>query len=63
MEVSVSVTPRPGLTPENGPTLPIGQEAEWASEPLWTQRVEEKSFAFARDRSPVFQSVVRQYTD
>jgi hypothetical protein len=31
------------------PWVPIGQEAEWATEPVWTQRVEEKSFASARD--------------
>jgi hypothetical protein len=29
--------------------------AGWASEPVWTQRLEEKSFAPAGDRTPVFQ--------
>jgi hypothetical protein len=33
---------RPGraLPPEKGPPLPIVQEAGWAPEPVWTQRVE-----------------------
>jgi hypothetical protein len=34
----------------------IGQESEWAPEPVWTQRLEEKSFASARDRTPISQS-------
>jgi hypothetical protein len=42
---------------------PIGYEAEWASELVCIQRQEEKSFASARDRTPIGQSVVRQYTD
>jgi hypothetical protein len=29
------------------PPIPIGQEAGWAPEPVWTQRLQEKSFAFA----------------
>jgi hypothetical protein len=35
-----------------GCTLPLGKEpveAGWASELVWTQRLEEKSFAFAGD--------------
>jgi hypothetical protein len=32
------------------PPVPIGQEAGWAPEPVWTQRLEEKSFAPAGDR-------------
>jgi hypothetical protein len=43
-----------------GPPVPIVQEAGWAPEPVWTQRLEEKSFAPAGDRT---QSVVRHYTD
>jgi hypothetical protein len=37
---------RPGraLTPGKGPPVPIGQEAGWAPEPVWTQRLEAKSF-------------------
>jgi hypothetical protein len=31
------------------PLVPIGKEAGWASEMVWTQRVEEKFFASARD--------------
>jgi hypothetical protein len=55
---------RPGrvLPPGKGPPVPIGQEPGWASEPVWTQRLEEKFFAPAGDRTPVVQSVVRHYT-
>jgi hypothetical protein len=46
------------------PTVPIGQEAGWAPEPVWTQqRLEEKSSASVGDRTPVVQFVVRHYTD
>jgi hypothetical protein len=34
-----------------GPPVPIVQEAEWASELVWTQRLEEKSFVPAGDRT------------
>jgi hypothetical protein len=46
-----------------GPPVPIGQEAGWASQLVWTQRIEEKCFASAGDRTPVVQFVVRYYTD
>jgi hypothetical protein len=39
---------RPGCTL---PPVPIGQEAGWASEPVWTKRLHEKSFASAGDRT------------
>jgi hypothetical protein len=45
------------------PPVPIGQEAGWAPEVVWTQRLEEKSFASAGDRTPVVQYVVRHCTD
>jgi hypothetical protein len=32
------------------------QEAGWTPEPVWTQKLEEKSFASARDLTPVVQS-------
>jgi hypothetical protein len=56
---------RPGCTlpPGKGPPVPIGQEAGWASEPVWMQRLEEKSSASVGDRTPVVQSVVNHYTD
>jgi hypothetical protein len=44
------------------PPVPIGQQAGWAPEPVWTQRIEEKSFASAVDRTPIAQPVVRHYT-
>jgi hypothetical protein len=36
---------RPGraLPPGKGPPVPIVQEAGWAPEPVWTQRLEENS--------------------
>jgi hypothetical protein len=38
---------RPGcaLPPGKGPPVPIVQEAGWAPEPVWTQGLEETSFA------------------
>jgi hypothetical protein len=59
----VSVTPRPRFTPGKGPPVPIGQEAGWAPEQVWTQRIEEESFASDRDGTPVVQSAIRHYTD
>jgi hypothetical protein len=50
---------RPGraLPPGKGPPVPIVQEAGWASEPVWTQRLEGKSLVPAGNRTPVVQSV------
>jgi hypothetical protein len=44
---------RPGCTlpPGKGPLVTTGQAARWAPEPAWTQRLEEKSFASARDQT------------
>jgi hypothetical protein len=43
--------------PGKGLQVPTGQKAAWASEPVWTQRLEEKSFRLCRgsnlDRSVV----------
>jgi hypothetical protein len=50
------------LPPGKEPPVPIGQEAGWAPEPVWTQRLEEKPSASVGDRTPVVQSVVRHYT-
>jgi hypothetical protein len=55
--------PRPRFAPRKGPPVLIVQEAGWASEPVWTQSLEEISFASARDQTPVVQSVVRHYAD
>jgi hypothetical protein len=44
------------------PPVPIVQEAGWAPEPDGTQRLAEKAFAPAGDRTPVVQPVVRHYT-
>jgi hypothetical protein len=59
---------RPGraLAPGKGSPVPIVQEAGWAPEPVWTQRLQEKSFRLCQgsklDR-PVVQPVARQCTD
>jgi hypothetical protein len=59
---------RPGraLPPGKGPSVSIVQEVGWAPEPVWTQRLEEKSLCHCRrsnlDR-PIVQPVTRHYTD
>jgi hypothetical protein len=60
----VSVTPRPRFTPgERTPPVPIGQEVGWASELVWTDRLQEQFFSSAGDRTTVVQSVVRHCTE
>jgi hypothetical protein len=54
MGLVVSVSPRPRFAPAKGPPVPIVQEAGWAPEPVWTQRLKEKSFASAGDRTRSF---------
>jgi hypothetical protein len=46
-----------------GPPVPTGLEVGWTPEPVWTQRLEEKSCASVGDRTMVVQSVVSHYTD
>jgi hypothetical protein len=41
------------LPPGKGPPVLTGQKAGWAPEPVWTQRLEEKSFAPAGDRTSI----------
>jgi hypothetical protein len=38
------------------PPVPIVQEAGWTPEPVWTQRLQEKSFAPAGNRTPIARS-------
>jgi hypothetical protein len=38
------------------PPVPIVQEAGWAPEPVWKQRLEEKSFVPAGDRTSIARS-------
>jgi hypothetical protein len=42
------------LPPWKGPPVPIVQEAGWAPEPVWTQRIEENSLSLPgiEPRSP-----------
>jgi hypothetical protein len=55
---------RPGLIyPRRRSPVPTVQEAGWAPEPVWTQRLEEKSSAPVGDRTPVVQSVLMHCID
>jgi hypothetical protein len=48
------------------PPVPIVQDAGWAPEPVWTQKLEEKLFYLRRGSNldrPVVQPVARHYTD
>jgi hypothetical protein len=58
--------PNRTLAPGKGPPVPIVEEAEWASEPVWTQRLEEKSSCICQGSNfdrPVVHLVARHYTD
>jgi hypothetical protein len=48
--------PDRALPPGKGPPVPIVQEAGWAPEPVWTQRLEKKSFCPAGDRTSIARS-------
>jgi hypothetical protein len=55
--------PGRALAPGKGPAVPTGQEAGLASEPDWTQKLEEKFFVPAGDRTSIARSVAKHYTD
>jgi hypothetical protein len=72
----LTLTPHPHLmlrsgmsrsyTPGERTPVPIVHEAGWAPEPVWTQRLEEKSFRLCRGSNlnhPVVQPVDKPYTD
>jgi hypothetical protein len=62
-EWSVSCPSRT-LGPGKGPRVPIVQDAGWAPEQVWTQRLEEESFRFCQGLKldlPVIQPVARHY--
>jgi hypothetical protein len=51
---------------ERTPPVPNGQEAGWALQPVWTQRLEEKYFCICWGLNLdclVVQSIARRYTD
>jgi hypothetical protein len=58
---------RPGraLAPGKGPPVPTVQEAGWTPEPVWTQRLQEKSFhlCLGSNLYLVVQPVARHYID
>jgi hypothetical protein len=57
--------PSRALAPVKGPPLPIVQEAGWALQPVWTQRLEEKSFRLCRGSNrdrPLVQFIARRYS-
>jgi hypothetical protein len=56
IDILKTLVPDCALPPGKGPLVPIVQEAGWAPEPVWTQRLEEKSFAPAGDRTLITQS-------
>jgi hypothetical protein len=49
MWVSGTVTPLPRFTPGERTPVPTGQEAGWALEPAWTQKLQEKSSCPCRE--------------
>jgi hypothetical protein len=55
--------PSRALPLEKGPPVPNGEEVGWASELVWTQKLEEKSFASAGNGTPLVYSVIRYYND
>jgi hypothetical protein len=48
--------PSHALAPGKGPPVPIVQEARWAPEPVWTQRLQEISFVLSGDRTSITRS-------
>jgi hypothetical protein len=55
-----------GLHPRGkDPPVPFEQKAGWAPEPVWTQRIEKKSFASTGDQTSIaaVQPVARHYSD
>jgi hypothetical protein len=66
MGVSGQLHAQPRFTPGKAIPVPTVQEAGWAPEPVWTQRIEEKFFRLCRGSNldnTVVQPVVRHYTD
>jgi len=57
MEVSCQPYDPAALPPEEEQPVPIGYEAGWVSEPVWTRWRKEKFPAPAGNRSPVVQAV------
>jgi hypothetical protein len=51
------------LTPGKRHPVPIGQEAGWISDLVWTQRLEELPFASAGERTPVRLYIINAYSN
>jgi hypothetical protein len=63
MEASGQLHVPAALTPEKELAVPIGYEAGWTPEPVWTLWSAEKSLALDGNQTPADQPVVRRYTD
>jgi hypothetical protein len=61
-ELSASLPGR-ALPPGKEPPVPTVQEAGWAPEPVWTQRLEENPYIPVEDGTPAVRSVDRHYTN
>jgi hypothetical protein len=57
MRIRGQCHPSRALPPGKNPPVPTGEEVGWASEPFWTQRLQEKSCTSSGDRTLVTQSV------
>jgi hypothetical protein len=51
------------FTPGKEPPVPIGQEAGWAPEMVWTLWSRDKSLTPAENRTPAVQFSAHRYTD
>jgi hypothetical protein len=57
MEVSFQLHAPAALSLEEKPPVPLGYEAEWASEPVWTLWIREKIVSFFGNRTLIVQPV------
>jgi hypothetical protein len=63
MEVSGHLHAPVALLLGNVPSVPIGQEAVWAPERVWTLWSKEKFLALAGNRTPAVQPEAHRYTE
>jgi hypothetical protein len=63
MKMSVHLHAPAALHPVKELPVPIGYEARWTPEPVWTLWRREKYYALARNRTPAVQALACSYTD